>query len=233
MGQASCALPPQHKLGQLLSRRKTVVASHAAEEHIRLNMVLVIKRPARRQLIRSGRVPLSTCRWHKAFHCLNSRAIGHRSREPVATTSAAQTVTNADTRGGGVRPCSGAVSSAGRRRGSTTSSGRRYAKTRQGRQRGPRDTARAPPVWEGAVCCTGTPQAQAAVAASAAAETATRGRKRLRHHAALAARCGRDSRRQEPQSRRTSAPVRRPGTIAVAGPGSAARPSVTGRAWRW
>jgi hypothetical protein len=42
--------------------------------------------------MRSGRVPLRTCRGKNDCHCCHSSAIGQRLPEPVATTSAAQTV---------------------------------------------------------------------------------------------------------------------------------------------
>lgn len=78
-------------VGKLMSLGNTAVAYHAAYEDKRLNRGRVIKRPYSRQVIRSGRVPVSTCRWNQDFHCLNSRSICHRIRYTVSTTAAAQT----------------------------------------------------------------------------------------------------------------------------------------------
>jgi len=70
----------RRSFGKLTARQQTAEAYHAAEAQTRITMVMVLKRPSRRQRRRSGRVPLSPCRCHNAFHCFNSQAIGQRIR---------------------------------------------------------------------------------------------------------------------------------------------------------
>ena len=98
----------------------------------------------------------------------------------------------------GVRPFFRAVSYALRRRGSTTSSGRREANTRQGRRGSPRETASSTTVCWPTCRWTGSTNARAEAVASAGGYTATLGLKRLRNPACLVAICLRASRLKEP-----------------------------------
>lgn len=65
----------RRSVGRLIARRHTVEAYQDASEQPCINILMAMKRPARKQGMRSGRVPVSPGMCQKDFHCFNRRAL--------------------------------------------------------------------------------------------------------------------------------------------------------------